>query len=155
MELWSVSEVLQAYGILPLQIYNAHVFCSRPYLGGIIHTARQLCHLHDRFGASPRYLALYTGNPNTYEVHLREEVSQVSYDHVTNLLQDPESFHSSHLFTTMKPPPTTRMASEKVIASRRVFDRSGCDVLQTLKKSTHPQSLPSRLSLTTDGETLM
>ena len=93
--------------ILLLQVHNTHVLCSCPFLGRN-HTERQFWHLHKRFGASPRDLAGYAGDPDRYiELLIRETAA---------------AYPLSHRLLVTEPSQDNRRVPKIAFASQEVFD---------------------------------
>ena len=108
--------------IQSLEVHNAHVFCSRPYLGKGTYAERQLWYLHDEFGASPRALAEYAADPGTYETRLHKEIEKMTAESLPKIFRDPGAYQPSHYIVTIQPSPTNRGRTANRIASRRVFE---------------------------------
>ena len=98
------------------------MFSSRPFLGsnqGNPHTERQLWYLHYVLGASPRDLAQYAHDPDTYKSTLEDEVNWMTAGSIFRIFRDPTSH--DYLFTTV-PSSTTRTEFERKVASIRVAE---------------------------------
>jgi hypothetical protein len=108
--------------IRPLEIHRTHAFCSRPFIGTGSYTERQLWHLYNEFGASPKDLATYASDPTAYESLVQQKLWTMNPDHLLRIFRGPRSGDVSHHVVIIQPSPTTRGFFETKIASRRVFE---------------------------------
>jgi len=107
---------------LPLQVRNAHVLCSCPFLGRN-HTEHRVWHLHKKFGASPSDLVGYAGDPDRYKWLLAREIAAVKgHASLQSTIQDPELGNISHRLIVIGPLQESRRMAEINFASQEVFD---------------------------------
>jgi len=78
--------------------------------------------MYERFGASPRELALHADAPAQYEARLHQEVDQLDPDRLELIFRDPTSHGSFDLIITTKPSSADRLSSKSVVASRHVLN---------------------------------
>ena len=95
------------------------LFCSRSFFGA---SGRQLMHLYNEFGASPRELRLHADKPSGYQARLIAEIKKTPYGQLPAMLEDPSGHKASPLFVVTEPSPDRRDIFTKRIASKHVFD---------------------------------
>jgi len=103
-----------------LEVHDAHVFCSRQFLGHNF-TERQLWDFHNKYGASPGTLVLYADKPATYKSVLRREITKMNLSLLRRIFKDPGFHRSSHFITTIEPLPPGRLDFKIKIASQHVL----------------------------------
>jgi len=126
MKKWSLSEVLQSYVAPPAGLCDAHLLCSRLFLGfsnGGPYEEHELRHLYDTYGASPRS-SLYARNPAEYRKRVVAQVLLLKPEDLRYTLQSPYLKSSSDLIMCIEPSPS-RSYSKKVIVSPAILSWSG------------------------------
>ena len=111
--------------LLQPKVRNTHDFCSRPFLGSLLHGPHeesQLRYLYETYRASPRALIIYARDPAEYEAQIVKQVRNINPDSLRFVLSSPDSEESSDLITRMEPSPISRSSCEKTVASRGVLE---------------------------------
>ena len=124
MKTWSFSEVIQASVTRPLALRKVHSFCSRTFIG-LLHEGpyeeRELWHLYNTYGASPRALCIFSRDPDAYRNMVIKQARAIKLSTLEYALRSPYSDPSFDLIVVLDPSPENRLLHQNRIASLRIF----------------------------------
>ena len=131
MKLWAFTEVLQVwvdylYPGSPPYLHSSSSSLISPTL-----SEEQLWHLHVTYGASPRDLFVYAGNPLVYQEVVRNQITTRSPDQFRKLLTSTDDCpDNSHYLISTGPSPTDRTTPERKVISKHVLEECCREILK-------------------------